>query len=76
MLRYLSFAFLSTTVHSLPQSTQLLASGNNYGSGSQDYSVGEQARVIMELTANKTAEEMVNQLASLVGCVNEVYRKF
>ncbi|MEG3930404.1 DUF5615 family PIN-like protein [Microcoleus sp. T3_B1] len=32
---------------------------------SQDYSVGEQVRVIMELTANKTAEEMVNQLEFL-----------
>ena len=32
---------------------------------SQDYSVGEQVRVIMELTGNKTAEEMVNQLEFL-----------
>lgn len=32
---------------------------------SQDYSVGEQVKVIMELTANKTAEEMVNQLEFL-----------
>ncbi len=32
---------------------------------SQDYSVGEQVRVIMELTRNKTAEEMVNQLEFL-----------
>ncbi|TAG61737.1 MAG: hypothetical protein EAZ28_04115, partial [Oscillatoriales cyanobacterium] len=32
---------------------------------SQDYSVGEQVRAIMELTANKTAEEMVNQLEFL-----------
>lgn len=32
---------------------------------SQDYSVGEQVRAILELTIRKTAEEMVNQLAFL-----------
>lgn len=32
---------------------------------SQDHSVGEQVRAILELTANKTAEEMVNQLEFL-----------
>jgi Domain of unknown function (DUF5615) len=32
---------------------------------SQDYSVGEQVRAIMELTAHKTAEEMMNQLEFL-----------
>ena len=32
---------------------------------SQDYSVAKQVRVIMELTGNKTAEEMVNQLEFL-----------
>ncbi|HBB30846.1 MAG TPA: hypothetical protein DDZ80_10005 [Cyanobacteria bacterium UBA8803] len=32
---------------------------------SQDYSVGEQVRAILELTVRKTAEEMVNQLEFL-----------
>jgi Domain of unknown function (DUF5615) len=32
---------------------------------SQDYSAGEQVRAIMELTVNRTAEEMVNQLEFL-----------
>jgi hypothetical protein len=32
---------------------------------SQDHSVGEQVRAILELTAQKTAEEMVNQLEFL-----------
>lgn len=31
----------------------------------QDYSVGEQVKAILELTANRTAEEMYNQLEFL-----------